>query len=464
MTVTAPWRNASSTAFALLNGSIEIGSWVIMLPSIEREFDATKTAIAWVIVAFALGLAGAGLAAGRLADLVGLKRTALVTFAAEIALLAGIVVAPELWMLYPLRFLQGVARAGSTNAIAALLIGGFPPGRRGRVLGVRYALVYGGQMLGALFAGQATQAWGWRAAVAGIAAVTVAHTLLLTRHARNDTAKREAVVAILRRFDWPGAAAFFVSIGIFIFSIQLLRGGTEWWGVACLLVAAAILALAIRIERTASTPALDLKLFRNARFTAATASLMIMSVGTGTANFLFPFYMQQGLGWSPGVSGAVYVAMNMSQMLASPLMGGITDRFGARRLVVAGAAVVVLAFVAGSMLRAGVSQWQVAAVMLAIGAGMVTFETPNNTVIFNNAGPTLGSASAITGVYRYVGLSLGGAVGATLITVVGGGDVILGFQRGMLVLAAIIAIGLSLAIGVQLAADRRRAAAAAGPG
>jgi MFS family permease len=144
-----------------------------------------------VVVAFALGLAGAGLAAGRLSDLIGLKRLGVVTFAAEVLLFAGMVFAPALWMLYPLRFLQGIARAGSTNAAAAMLIGSYSPENRGRVLGMRYSLVYGGQILGVLYAGQVVDAWGWRAAVGGVMALSLVHTLALVLLARPDTGDRE---------------------------------------------------------------------------------------------------------------------------------------------------------------------------------------------------------------------------------------------------------------------------------
>jgi len=101
---------------------------------------------------------------------------------------------------------------------------------------------------------------------------------------------------------------------------------------------------------------------------------------------------------------------------------------------------VVAGFLGGSLLGAGAVPWQVAAIMLSIGVGTIVFETPNNTIIFANAGPTLRAASAITGVCRFVGLSLGGAAGATLLTVAGGGDVVVGFGRGLLVLAAMPAV------------------------
>lgn len=463
MTNTSTWKSAGASSFALLNGSLEIAAWLIMLPTISRQFDASKTEIAWVVVAFALGLAGSGLAAGRLSDLIGLKRMAVATFAGEIVLLAGIVVAPELWMLYPLRFLQGVARAGSTNATAALLIGSFSAERRGRVLGGRYALAYAGQLLGALTAAFLTEAWGWRAAIAGITSLTIGHTLLVVLFARSDPPRRDTLQAILRRFDWPGAAAFLLATSIFIFATQLFKGGTVHWGVICLAIAASILWLAVRIERRAATPALELQLFKNGAFTAATASLMIMALATGTANFLFPFYMQDGLGWSPSVSATAYVAMNFMQMLASPVMGSLADRLGARRLVITGAAIAIAAFLVASAMGRDVEPWQVAGVMLAIGLGMSIFETPNNSVIFRNAGPALGSASAITGVYRYVGLSLGGAMGAILLTVAGQDDLVSGFAAGMLLLAITVAIGLSAMQLLQLRAERKAAAATAAP-
>jgi hypothetical protein len=80
--------------------------------------------------------------------------------------------------------------------------------------------------------------------------------------------------------------------------------------------------------------------------------------------------------------------------------------------------------------------------MLLMGLGMVVFQTPNNSVIFKHAGAALGSASAITGVYRFVGQSLGGALGATFLTVLAGDDVIAGFGQGMRILGLLALIGL----------------------
>ena len=441
------------TSFALHNGSIESASWLIMLPTITRDFDASKTAIVWVIVAFALGLAGSGLAAGKLSDLIGLKRMAVTTFVFEVVLLIGIVAAPELWMLYPLRFFQGVARAGSTNATAALLIGSFSVERRGRVLGARYSLAYGGLLLGAVYAGLVTESQGWHAAMIGITALTGLHTLLVVLFARSDTGGRESVQNILRRFDWPRAFAFLAAIGVFIFSTQLFAS-TAYLGVLGLALSATLFWLAVRIERRASMPALDLQLFKNIPFTAATASLMIMSISTGTANFLFPFYMQDGPGWSPSVSATAFVAMNFVQMLGSPLMGGLADRIGAQRLVIVGITIVIIAFIAAAMLGSSVQQWQVIAVMLSIGLGVTFFETPNNSVIFRNAGAALGSASAITGVYRFVGLSLGGATGALLFTFAGDDDIVSGFATGMALLAAIVLVGMLSMQLLQVRAQR----------
>jgi MFS family permease len=85
-------RSGAAAAFVLLNGAVETSVWVIMLPTVARDFDAGKTAIAWVVVAFALGMAGAGLAAGRLCDLIGLKRVGMVSLAAELPVLSAIVV------------------------------------------------------------------------------------------------------------------------------------------------------------------------------------------------------------------------------------------------------------------------------------------------------------------------------------------------------------------------------------
>lgn len=450
-------RSASAAAFVLINGAAESSAWLIMLPTVARDFDASKTAIAWVVVAFALGMAGAGLAAGRLCDLIGLKRVGLVSFVAEFVLLAAIVLAPELWMLYPLRFLQGIARAGGTNAAAALFIGSYPSSARGRVLGWRYSLVNGGQIVGVLFAGVATEELGWRAGLGVLAAMAGVQTLLIALFARHDGEAKAPAATVIRTFDWWGALSFLIAICIVIFSAQLFRGGTVPLAIGCLVIAAGVLTIAVRIERRASVPALDLQLFRNVAFSAATTSLMIMALCTGTANFLFPFYMQEGLGWSPSVASSTYLALGATQLLASPITGQFVDRLGTGMLTVLGAAIVGASLLLASILGAGAEVWQVAGVMLLMGLGMVVFQTPNNSVIFKHAGAALGSASAITGVYRFVGISLGGALGASFLTVLAGDDVVDGFSLGMRILAAIAIVGL-IALQVLQRVGERQAA------
>ncbi len=191
--------------------------------------------------------------------------------------------------------------------------------------------------------------------------------------------------------------------------------------------------------------------------TAATTSLMIMALCTGTANFLFPFYMQEGLGWSPSVASSTYLALGATQLLASPITGQFVDRLGTGMLTVLGAAIVGASLLLASILGAGAEVWQVAGVMLLMGLGMVVFQTPNNSVIFKHAGAALGSASAIPGVYRFVGISLGGALGASFLTVLAGDDVVDGFSLGMRILAAIAIVGL-IALQVLQRVGERQAA------
>lgn len=440
-------RSASAAAFVLVNGAVETSTWVIMLPTVAKDFDASKTAIVWVVVAFALGMAGAGLAAGRLCDLIGLKRVGLISLVAEAVLISAIVVAPQLWMLYPLRFLQGVARAGDTNAAAATFIGSWPSSARGRVLGWRYSLVNGGQIIGVLFGGVAAEGLGWRAGIAILAALACIQTLLITVFTKHDAEGKRPVGEVLRSFDWWGAVSFLAAISLVIFSAQLFRGGTVLFGLGCLATAAMIFALAVHIERRASVPALDLQLFRSVAFSAATMSLMVMALCTGTANFMFPFYMQEGLGWSPSVAASTFLALGATQLVTSPISGQLVDRFGTSQLTLIGAIVVGASLLIASTLGAQAEVWQVAGVMLLMGLGMVVFQTPNNSVIFKHAGAALGSASAITGVYRFVGQSLGGAIGASFLTVLGGDDVVEGFSLGMQILGF---VALSAVISLQV--------------
>ncbi|MBM3940801.1 MAG: MFS transporter, partial [SAR202 cluster bacterium] len=421
-----------SGGLSLVIGTLETGAWPVLLPLIAPEFGVSTVSVAWVLVAFGLGMASAALTAGRIGDVLGHKRVAVAGFALELVLLLLSIVSPVFWLVLPLRFLQGIARSAHINSIGALIMGAYPKEQRGRAVGIRLGLAYVGLILGPLYAGLVANGLGWRAPLLGIAALYVAHTLAVVLAVPADTAAQR-VMPVLRRLDWPGALAFLVSIASLLYGAQLLRrGGSLPQAAAFVALALAAFAAAMAFERRAKSPALNLQVLGTPISSSAFASLISFSAAFGAVTFLMPFFMQRGLGWTVAVSGGVLVTLNLVQVFGAPLMGHLADRGGTRLLVTVGSALVVLGLLLASRLGHDTQAWQVVAVMLLLGLSQSLFETPINR-IFYDAVPAnaLASAAAFGTVGRQIGLALGGALGAALLASRADGSTVAGVSAAL---------------------------------
>ena len=141
------------------------------------------------------------------------------------------------------------------------------------------------------------------------------------------------------------------------------------------------------------------------------------------------------------------VAFYFVQLWGSPLMGHVSDKVGPKRVQSVGVAVLVVGLLIGSRLGEGTEPWQVVAVLLTLGAASSLFMPPNARIIYAAVPPTeLATASAVGVVGRYIGQSLGAAIGATLLLSQADGGIVAGFQSSMLIMALIAGTGVGLAL------------------
>src|SRR4030042_4675053 len=146
----------SSFLTPFMGSGINVG-----MPFIGREFGLSAVALGWVFTAYMLAAAMFLVPFGRLADLVGRKRI----FALGILVnIAGAIIgalSPSAFFLILGRGVQGVGGAMIFGTGGAILTSGYPPGERGRGLGLNTAAVYSGLSLGPVLGGFLVHAWGW---------------------------------------------------------------------------------------------------------------------------------------------------------------------------------------------------------------------------------------------------------------------------------------------------------------
>ncbi len=432
--------------------TIERAAWPLLLPTIRDDFDIATSEVVWLIVMFALGMAGSTLTVGHLGDKLGHKRLALIGFMAEGLLLVVASVTPWFWLLLLLRLFQGVAAATALNNIQALTMGAWPADQRGRALGFISALPPLGLITGLLFAGFVSDAIGWRWVIFATGLHITSEALLVRLFLVEDAFPTEPARVILRRLDWAGAFGFLASIVTLILAARFVTSDSLR-PLAAVLFPCAIagFVIVIWLERRSTNPVLNLQLFTRRTFAVAVGGMVLFSLIFGANNFLFPFYLQKGVGWSVAYSGSVLIALNAVQPVGSPISGFMSDKLGPRPLQFTGIAVLLAGLLLASQLGEAPTTLRIIPALLLMSLGQTLFGPANNRTIYNGVpGDALGTASAISASGRYVGQSIGAALAAALLATSSDAQIADAFQTSMLLLAAVLALGMLLIQGGHL--------------
>jgi MFS family permease len=164
---------------------------------------------------------------------------------------------------------------------------------------------------------------------------------------------------------------------------------------------------------------LDLRLFRNRRFSSGIASGMGSYLVMFGVLLLVPFYFERGLGLGTARSGLELMAMPLAFGVVAPLAGRLADRVGARPLTVAGMGLVAAGLVLLGSLRPPTGWFLV--LLALVGVGMGLFTSPNNASIMGAApGRQAGVASGVLNMTRGMGTALGLALTGSVFVVAGG--------------------------------------------
>ncbi|GAB3425133.1 MFS transporter [Flindersiella endophytica] len=382
---------------------------VVALPAVGRELGATRSDLALVTAAYGLSFGGLLILGGRLADLLGRRRT----------FLTGVVVfglgsvasalAPGLGWLVGARFAQGIGAALVAPSALALLGAIYPdPRRRARMLAVWGGVNGIGATLGTLLSGVVVTyvSWRWSFALPAAVALVVA---VLARRVLPAPPPRPA------RLDLTGAVL--ITAGVSAVSYGFLRAGERPWsspvvygGIGAGVLV--LLAFLVREGRSAA-PLLPRAYFASWRRVTGVLGIFVMAGGMSTTVFLLSLFFQQDLGYSPLRTSAAFLPYGVVQVGAGLFAGRIVSRFGMRTVTASGALAVALGLVSIStttpaLVLAGLLVFAFGAALVFAGAMVAAVDdVPDSQAgvsggVVNTAmetGPTIGFA---------VLLSLGG--------------------------------------------------------
>jgi EmrB/QacA subfamily drug resistance transporter len=396
------WVALSVTTLGSAMAAIDSSIVVLGLPSIMTSLRSDLVTMIWVLMGYILMSTVFLMLFGRLADMFGRVRMYNLGFAVFTlgSFLCALAASGAELVLF--RLVQGLGGAMLMANAMAIITEAFPPGERGRAMGINSITWAIGNIVGPVAGGLilAFLSWPWIFLVN--VPIGLAGTLwgYLALHEIGEPRRGE-------RFDVRGMVLF--SGGISCLLIALSQGiSWGWFSAPTLTLFAGFVVLEVLFvgsERGTGVHFIDPSLLRSRILAFGTAAATLQSLSMFAVNFLVVFYLQAVKGVTPLQAALMILPLSVVQSIVGPIGGVISDRVGARTpatvglILQAGACLVLAQLTATSpyaLLLLGLA-------VLGVGGGL--FWSPNTSAVMGAAPPRrLGVASATLATFRQTGM------------------------------------------------------------
>ncbi|MFN8112785.1 MAG: MFS transporter [Solirubrobacterales bacterium] len=380
----------------------------VALPTLARDLDADLSELQWVVDAYTLVFAGLLLLAGALGDRYGRRRMLLTGLAVFGAASAFAAYAGSADALIAGRAVMGAGAALIMPATLSLLVNVFAdPRERAMAIGVWAATAGLGVALGPVVGGVLLDHYSWGA----IFLVNVPLTVLaLVAGRRLVPESRDPVT---RPLDWTGAGLS--GAGLLALVWGVIEAPSEGWTSAPVLAAGAVAAAALTAfvvrQRRVAAPLLDVRLFRNPRFTAASSTIAILFFALFGFLFLSTQLLQFVLGYSPSAAGVRVLPYAGAMIVFAPLSARFVARLGTKRVATAGMVLFAAGLAVAATVTAGSGYGRLALGLLLMGIGMGLAGAPATESIMGALPPERANiGSAVNDTTRELGGALGVAI------------------------------------------------------
>ncbi len=421
------WIALSNTTLGVLMATINSSIVLISLPAIFRGINIDPLVpqnvsyLLWMLMGYMVVTAVLVVSLGRVGDMFGRVRMYNLGFA--VFTVASACLSFVFWQgpsaaitLIALRLVQGVGGAFLMANSAAILTDAFPLNQRGMALGINSVAATSGSFIGLVVGGLLADA-NWHLVFLVTVPIGIAGTIWAY------VSLREIGVTKRAHIDWWGNITF--ALGLIALLVGITYGiqpyGTRSMGwtnpVVVSEIAAGVILLVVFcfIETRVREPMFRLGLFRVPAFSAGNLAGFLASVGRGGLMFMLIIWLQ-GI-WLPyhgytfestPLWAAIYMLpMTAGFLIAGPLSGILSDRFGARPFATGGMIVAAATFALMILLPPNFSYAPFGLLLLANGIGMGLFASPNTAGIMNSVPPQeRGVASGMRATFQNAAMNL----------------------------------------------------------
>ncbi|WP_199255213.1 MFS transporter [Mycolicibacterium mengxianglii] len=421
------WIVLSNTTLGTLLATINASIVLISLPAIFRGIDLNPLApgnvsyLLWMLMGYLVVTAVLVVPFGRLGDMLG--RVRIYNYGFVVFTVAAVALSFDpfhldggaIWLI-AWRVVQGVGGAMLMSSSSAILTDAFPANQRGMALGVNMVSAVAGSFLGLLIGGFLSE-WHWQAIFWVGVPIGLVGTVWSVRSLKELGSRTPG------RIDWAGTLTFGIGLTVLLigitYGIQPYGNSTTGWTNPMVLGAiglgVALLVLFCFVEMKVAQPMVDIRLFKSASFGMGNLAGLMSSVGRGGLQFMLIIWLQ-GI-WLPlhGYSfestplwaGIYLLPITFGFLLAGPIAGSLSDRFGARPFTVGGMLLMAVTFVALLLIPVNFDYWMFAVIVFLNGLGGGIFTAPNTAAIMSSVPASQrGSASGVRGTFFNAGSSL----------------------------------------------------------
>jgi len=421
------WIALSNTTIGVLIATVNATSILIAMPVIFRGINinpldpANFSYLLWLLMGYMVVSAVLVVTAGRVGDMFG--RTRVYNFGFAIFALSAVGLS-LVWSqgaagaieLIVLRMVQAVGGAMMMASSAALLTDAFPPNQRGFALGINMIAGMAGSFLG-IVVGGVLASFNWRWIFIVNVPIGIVGTVWGFWKLREIGERHRA------RIDWIGNMTFAAGLSMVLVGITSgLRpyggspmGWTNPFVIGMTLGGLAVMVLFAVWESRATDPMFHLDLFKIRAFTAGNIAGLLGAVSRGGLQFMLIIWLQgiwlplHGYDYTqtPLWAGIYMLPMTVGFLVAGPVSGALSDRYGARPFATGGMLLSAATFALLMLLPADFSFAAFGTLIFLNGVGMGLFASPNTAGIMNSVPARhRGVASGIRVTFQNVGMPL----------------------------------------------------------
>jgi MFS family permease len=432
------WTALANTTAAIFMASLDGSVVIIALPAIFKGINLDPLSagnisyLLWMIMGYRLVQAVLVVNLGKLGDMFG--RVKMYNAGFVVFTIASVLLSFDpfqgahgaLWLI-GWRFLQAIGGSMLMANSAAILTDAFPAERRGFALGTNQIAALAGMFIG-LVAGGLLAAWDWRAVFWINVPVGVFGTLWAYLKLRDNGVRRKA------KIDWWGNITFALGLGSVLvgvtYGIQPYGNNSMGWESPVVLGeiigGLAVLLVFVIIETRVAEPMFRLTLFKIREFTAGNVAGLLVSIARGGIQFMLIIWLQgiwlplHGYTYdqTPLWAGIFILPMTAGFLVAGPVSGILSDRFGSRGIATAGMAVFASSFIGLMFLPVNFPYWAFALFIALNGIGSGMFASPNSSSIMGSVPASdRGAASGMRSTFQNSGTAVSIGVVFTLMII-----------------------------------------------